>query len=106
MEPFWGIEPSDLIKIQEDAEKKKDSYTIGKNDTEGVDVDVVTYAFEEGRYNQLIVGSRNIVKMYQQIQDELPPFRVTLSPHDGPNRLTDFNVKRATLEAAAGGTCK
>ncbi|KAF8960655.1 glycosyl transferase family 90-domain-containing protein [Flammula alnicola] len=102
LEAFWGIEPADLIKIHQEAELKKDSYTVGKNETS--EVEVVTYAFEEGRYNQLIVGSREIVKMLKQIQDYLPPFRIVLSPHDGPNRLTDYGVKTAALEAAGGRT--
>ncbi|KAF8154717.1 glycosyl transferase family 90-domain-containing protein [Crassisporium funariophilum] len=102
LEPFWGIEPADLIKIHEESELKKDSYTIGKNSTS--EVEVVTYAFEEGRYNQLIVGSREIIRMFRQIQDYLPPFRMTISPHDGPNRLTDYGVQAAALEAAATQT--
>ncbi|KAF9561686.1 hypothetical protein CPC08DRAFT_742417 [Agrocybe pediades] len=100
LEGFWGLEPKDLIAIHEENEKKIDSYTVGKNESGG-DVDVLTYAFQEGRYDQLIVGSRDIVKLFRQIQDYLPPFRMTLSPHDGPNRLTDYGVMEATLKAAA-----
>jgi len=97
------LDPKDLIKIHEENELKKDSYTIGK-DTPGADIDVVTYAFQEGRYNQLIVGSKEIVKMFREIQDYLPPFRMTLSPHDGPNRLTDYGVMDAARTAAGTKT--
>jgi len=105
LEPFWGMAPSDLIAIHEESELKKDSYTVGKNESV-LEVDVLTYAFENGRYDQLIVGSREIIKMFRVIQDDLPPFRMTISPHDGPNRHTDYKVKQAVLEAAAGETCK
>lgn len=103
LEAFWGIEPSDFIKIQKEGELKKDSYTIGKNE-EG-EVEVLTYAFEEGRYNQLIAGSKAIINLFKPIQEYLPPFRMTLSPHDGPNRLSDYSVKAAAREAADSQTC-
>ncbi|EDQ99870.1 uncharacterized protein LACBIDRAFT_295861 [Laccaria bicolor S238N-H82] len=99
LEPFWGLEPPDLFEIQKELEKKKDSYTLGKT-KQNDPVSVLTYAFDEGRYDQLIYGSVNIVKLFREIQDFLPPFRATFSPHDGPNRLSDYAVKLATLEAA------
>lgn len=68
-------------------------------------IEVLTYAFEDGRYDQLIVGSRKIVEMLRHVQDYLPPFRMTLSPHDGPNRLTDHGVKEALLGAVEGRNC-
>ncbi|KAF9531363.1 glycosyl transferase family 90-domain-containing protein [Crepidotus variabilis] len=103
LEPFWGLDPEDLHKIQAEAEKKIDSYTVGKNETEG-NIGVLTYTFSEGRYDQLIVGSKEIIKLFQQIQDVLPLFRMTISPHDGPNRLTDHGIMQAVLKAAASGT--
>ncbi|KAL0958787.1 hypothetical protein HGRIS_014108 [Hohenbuehelia grisea] len=98
LEPFWGIEPEDLLKVQQELETKRDSYTLGKNATGPVEV--VTYAFDEGRYNQLIKGSERILDLLEDIEAVLPPFRMTFSPHDGPNRLTDHGVKEATLQAA------
>lgn len=103
LEPFWGLEPSDLLEIQAELEKKVDSYTIGK--ANGTSVDVLTYAFTEGRYNQLIAGSKKTLELLRDIQHLLPDFRMTISPHDGPNRLSDWGVKQATLEAAAAKTC-
>jgi len=104
LEPFWGLEPPDLFEIQKELEKKKDSYTLGKT-KQNDPVSVLTYAFDEGRYNQLIHGSVDIVKLFREIQDFLPPFRATFSPHDGPNRLSDYAVKAATLEAAHSQSC-
>ncbi|KXN85629.1 Choline dehydrogenase, mitochondrial [Leucoagaricus sp. SymC.cos] len=102
LEPFWGLEPSDLFDIQTELEAKKDTYTIGKE--KGGHVDVLTYAFTEGKYDQLIAGSRKILELLREIDHLLPEFRMTISPHDGPNRLSDWDVKRATLEAAAART--
>jgi len=104
LEAFWGIEPVDLIQIHKEGELKKDSYTIGKN--ESGEVEVLTYAFQEGRYDQLIAGSRAIINLFKPIQEYLPPFRMTLSPHDGPNRLTDYGVEVAAREAADSQTCE
>lgn len=104
LEPFWGLEPSDLFGIQAELEKKIDSYTIGKENT--TVVSVLTYAFTEGRYDQLIVGSKEILALLNDIQHVLPDFRMTISPHDGPNRLSDWGVKQVTLEAAAAKTCE
>ncbi|KAF5354282.1 hypothetical protein D9756_007151 [Leucocoprinus leucothites] len=103
LEPFWGMEPSDLFKIQAELETKFDSYTIGKI-TGDAPVGIVTYAFTEGRYDQLIAGSRKILEILKGIEHLLPEFRMTISPHDGPNRLSDWGVKQATLEAAAAKT--
>ncbi|KAF8908170.1 glycosyl transferase family 90-domain-containing protein [Gymnopilus junonius] len=103
LEPFWGLEPYDLIQIQAELELKKDSYTIGKNETDD-EVQVLTWAFQDGKYNQLIAGSREVIKLFKPIQELLPTFRMTLSPHDGPNRLSDYGVKSAVLEAAASQT--
>ncbi|KAF5309861.1 hypothetical protein D9619_010501 [Psilocybe cf. subviscida] len=102
LEHFHGIEPADLIKTQQENEVKLDTYTIGQNETG--EVEVLTYAFQEGRYNQLIAQSREILKMLNQIHHLLPPFRITITPHDGPNRLTDYGVKTAALDAVAGRT--
>ncbi|TFK31626.1 glycosyl transferase family 90-domain-containing protein [Crucibulum laeve] len=98
LEPFWGLEPADLIQIQSELENKKDSYTLGKNSS-GL-VDVLTYSFEEGRYKQLIHGSERIIALLNEVHEDLPDFRATFSPHDGPNRHSDYEVKAACMEAA------
>lgn len=104
LEPFWGIEPRDLLKIREELESKVDSYTVGK--TSGGAVAVVKYAFKEGKYDQLIKGSEKIIDLLRDVEDFLPPFRAVFSPHDGPNRLSDYGVKSAVLEAASSRTCE
>ncbi|KAH6904196.1 hypothetical protein BKA70DRAFT_1432400 [Coprinopsis sp. MPI-PUGE-AT-0042] len=101
LEPFWGIEPHDLLAIQKEAEQKKDSYTIGK--TQDGKIKVLTYAFEDGRYDMLISGSKGIISLLEKVKDALPPFRATFSPHDGPNRVSDHQIKKVTLDAASKG---
>lgn len=102
LEPFWGVEPADLLKTQEDLEKKKDSFTLGKN-KEGK-IDVLAWAFTDGKYDTYIRSSVPIIGLLRDIEQYLPTFRATFSPHDGPNRLSDYGIKTAVLEAAATGS--
>ncbi|KAL0579315.1 hypothetical protein V5O48_002713 [Marasmius crinis-equi] len=101
LQPFWGISPPELLEIQRELEAKKDSYTIGKNETSGVAV--VRTSFQEGRYAQLIKGTTAVVDLLKDIEEYLPTFRATFSPHDGPNRLSDFEVRDAAVQAASVG---
>ncbi|PFH51623.1 glycosyltransferase family 90 protein [Amanita thiersii Skay4041] len=101
IEPFWGLDPQELQRTQESLESKQDSYTIGKNQTSATSV--VKYAFREGTYKQLIKGSEAVLSLLSKIEDRLPPFRAVISPHDGPSKLSDYNIKQATLEAASNG---
>ncbi|TEB27987.1 hypothetical protein FA13DRAFT_1736176 [Coprinellus micaceus] len=72
LEPFWGVEPADLRKTQEELEKKKDSVSV--------------------------------IGLLREIEDYLPSFRATFSPHDGPDRLSDHGILTAALEAASSQT--
>ena len=84
LEPFWGMEPSDLFLIQAELETKLDSYTVGKT-SKDAPVGILTHAFHDGRYDQLIAGSHAILELLNKIEHLLPEFRFTVSPHDGPN---------------------
>lgn len=102
IEPFWGVDPADLRKTQEDLEKKKDSFTLGKNE-QGI-IEVLAWAFQDGMYERYIRSSVPLIEMLRMVENDLPDFRATFSPHDGPNRLSDYNIKSAVLAAAASKT--
>ncbi|KAJ7148964.1 glycosyl transferase family 90-domain-containing protein [Mycena crocata] len=99
LEPFWGIEPKDLLAVRAELEAKVDSYTLGKTATS--DVRVVNTSLTPGSYDQLIKGSENIIDLLSDVEEFLPPFRAVFSPHDGPNRLSDYFVENAARQAAA-----
>ncbi|KAJ7845463.1 hypothetical protein B0H13DRAFT_2095172 [Mycena leptocephala] len=99
LEPFWGIEPKDLLAIRAQLEAKVDSYTLGK--TANSFIDVVNSSFAPGKYDQLIKGSEKIIDLLSDIEEFLPPFRATFSPHDGPNRLSDYFVQNIARQSAA-----
>uniref|UniRef100_A0A8H7XUJ7 Glycosyl transferase CAP10 domain-containing protein n=1 Tax=Psilocybe cubensis TaxID=181762 RepID=A0A8H7XUJ7_PSICU len=102
LEAFWGIEPKDLIEIRKEIESKKGTYTIGKNETS--QVEIVAHTFEEDQYPKLVNGTKDLMGLFRLFEDDLPPFRITMSPQDRPNLLSDYSIKAATLEAAASQT--
>ena len=54
----------------------------------------------------LLRGLNEILDLLKPIEHLLPPFRAIFSPHDNPNLLTDYYVKKAFLDAAKEGKCK
>ncbi|KAJ7220600.1 glycosyl transferase family 90-domain-containing protein [Mycena pura] len=99
LEPFWGIEPTDLFAIRTKLEAKVDSYTIGKTATSRISV--VNTSFAPGRHDDLIKGSKAILDLLRDVEEFLPQFRAVFSPHDGPNRFSDYFVESAARQAAA-----
>ena len=100
------MDPDDLLKLQAEQETKPDSFTIAKNDTH--DSQLVRKAFSDPdtwEQRALLRGLDEIVDLLLPVEDALPPYRAIFSPHDNPNLLSDYNVKKATLDAAAAGTC-
>jgi len=100
LEPFWGIQPSDLIRMRDKMESQQDSYTLGR--TNGTKIDVVTYALRD---DGLLRNSRGILGLFSDIEEYLPPFRAVFSPHDNPSLFSDYGVKATALSAAQSGTC-
>lgn len=103
LEPFWGLEPSYLLELQAEREFKQDTFTIGKN-AEGK-LDILQTSFQEGAYDQLIWIANKVLDILRDIEDDLPFFRATFTPHDGPNLMTDYVVKSTLLEAASTDSC-
>lgn len=97
----------ELLKIQAIQETKTDSFTIAK--TEEFDSNIVTTAFsnpETWEQRALLRGLEEILDLLAPVEDALPPYRAIFSPHDNPNLLSDYHVKKAALDAAAVGKCR
>lgn len=100
------MDPDDLLRLQAVQETKPDSFTIAKNDTH--DSQLVAKAFSDPdtwEQRALLRGLDEIVDLLLPVEDALPPYRAVFSPHDNPNLLSDYYVKKATLDAAAAGEC-
>ncbi|KAJ7632273.1 glycosyl transferase family 90-domain-containing protein [Roridomyces roridus] len=99
LEPFWGIDPKDLDVMRSELEGKVDSYTVGKNATGNLSI--LNYSLTPGAEDHLLIGARGMIRLLESVQHLLPAFRAVVSPQDPPNRLTDFFVYDAALQAAA-----
>jgi hypothetical protein len=88
--------------LQAVQETKPDSFTIAKNETH--DSQLVKTAFSDPdtwEQRALLRGLDEIIALLAPVEDALQPYRAVFSPHDNPNLLTDYHVKKATLDAAA-----
>ena len=107
LEPFWGISPEDLIKIQEEQEEETDSYTLSRNETHDTDLARVAFSTpDRWRERALLRGMDEIIDLLQPVEHLLPTFRAVFSPHDNPSLLSDYRVKKFLVDAAANGTCE
>jgi hypothetical protein len=97
----------DLLDIQAEQETRTDSFTLAKNHSE-FDTFLDRVAFsdpETWQQRALLRGVDEILDLLRPIEQYLPPFRAVFSPHDNPNLLSDYNVKKVTLEAATTKQC-
>ncbi|KAF8067510.1 hypothetical protein FPV67DRAFT_1139698 [Lyophyllum atratum] len=102
IEPFWGMDPKELAKLQAIEEARPDSFTLAKNETH--DTHLVVTAFSDPQtweQRGLLRGLKDILALLEPVEPALTPFRAVFSPHSTPSLLTDFHVKKACLDAAA-----
>jgi hypothetical protein len=107
LEPFWGMDPVDLNKIQKDLESHRDSYTIGKSEYSGITM-VASALPEPGPDSpaHFCIGqAKSIADILKDVSAFIPPFRAVFSPDDNPIMAIDWELKKQALEAAAAGTC-
>lgn len=102
LEPFWGMDPVDLNRLQLQHEGHIDSFTLGKNEGESIkllNVSVSDPSHWEDK--NLLRGAEDILDLLQDVQHHLPPFRAVVSPHDNPTLFSDFDSKSLALKAAS-----
>jgi len=106
LEPYWGMDPVDLNRLQAEHESHKESYTIGK--TEDSEITLVASALAEpgpgSPRRAHLSQAKEIMGLLTDVQKSIPPFRAVFSPHDTPNMPTDWELKAQALQAAAAGT--
>ncbi|TFK26212.1 hypothetical protein FA15DRAFT_667705 [Coprinopsis marcescibilis] len=106
LEPFWGMDPKQLQFIQREYETRGDSYTVGKdvpNSPLRMLRGSVTSAEDERIANQLHDGADMIADLLREVEQDLPSFRATFSPHDNPNLLSDWELREEAIQAAKRG---
>lgn len=106
LEPFWGMDPRSLQRIQRDWEGHADSFTIGKEPGGRLRLLNYTLPSQSSSPNDMTEGGFMVMDLLKEVQDYIPPFRAVFSPHDTPNLLRDYELRRSALEAATLGTCE
>ncbi|KAF4610078.1 hypothetical protein D9613_010468 [Agrocybe pediades] len=105
LQPFWGMDPTDLQAIQREWEAHADSFTVGK-DTIDEPISLKNFSLPDDDIspNGLAKGAYDIMKLLKEVEGSIPPFRAIFSPHDNPNLATDFELRKQALQAAEAGT--
>lgn len=103
LEPFWGMKPADLRKIQGEWEFHEDTYTLGKEEGGSVVIVADKLPDDPAKRENLLVGGNELVKLLMDIGHLLPPFRAVFSPHDSAPIFINYQVKSMTLKAAVAG---
>lgn len=102
IEPFWGIDPAELALTQEEYERREGLVTVQKTETHPR-LEVTRSTLSQDR--QKLQGTvDNILNIVREVEQDLPPLRITFSPFDNPSMLSDWGIKTMALEAAANGT--
>ncbi|KAL1749096.1 glycosyltransferase family 90 protein [Schizophyllum fasciatum] len=99
-EHMWGVYPPDLIAMQQEAQDANtdDWAAIGRS-ADG-HVDVLHTSFNAGN-DHLIASVTPVLDLLKGVEDYLPQnFSIMISPHDAPQRHTDYDHRRALREAA------
>ncbi|KAG6879152.1 hypothetical protein C0992_004826 [Termitomyces sp. T32_za158] len=104
LEPFWGMNPKDLQRIQAEWEAHADSYTIGK--AEAGPIAIVNYSLPGMKPDSFDLrdGAYQIMDLLKEVEDKIPPFRAIFSPHDNPNLPLDWELREQAIKHAAAGT--
>lgn len=103
IEPFMGINPQDLARNQQELEMRDGVVTVEKTDAQPR-LEIVHSTLPKDRERELQDTIRNIIAVVREVEHDLPPLRITFSPYDNPDMLSDWQIKTMALEAAANGT--
>ncbi|KAG2068520.1 hypothetical protein BDR04DRAFT_1208647, partial [Suillus decipiens] len=100
LEPYWGIDPLDFQKTREQLGALDQTVIVAKTDQSPV-IEVVDYHLPQQNAKDRVGRVENVLRLLQDVQDFMPPFRAVFSPHDNPAMLSDYGIKSMALDAAA-----
>ncbi|KAF8970401.1 glycosyl transferase family 90-domain-containing protein [Flammula alnicola] len=91
-------------QIQAGQEEVTDTFTISRNETHETGLARVAFSTPDLMKDRVLPrGLGEILDLLQPVEHLLPPFRAIFSPHDNPNLLSDYHVKKAFSDAAKEG---
>ncbi|KAG6337196.1 hypothetical protein ID866_1910 [Astraeus odoratus] len=102
LEAYWGLDPEDLARAHDELENGYEVITVAKEPSSSMFEFVQSTV--SGNLAEHFRRIRNILDLITEVEHELPPMRITFSPHDNPSMLSDWVIKNMTMEAAKSGT--
>lgn len=106
LEQFWGIAPLDLRRIVADWEDNADVpvMVFGKSDRKPTRI--LKNNMPENDQELFNVQLKERIDLLVDVEDDIPDFRVVISPADTPNLLSDWELKEEALKAIRKKKCK
>jgi hypothetical protein len=107
LEPFWGMDPVDLNRLQAEHESYRDSFTIGKTEDSNITVVTSVITNDDPSLNTVFHAdyAKSIADKLNQVSKFIPSFRAVYSIHDNPNMTTYWELKAQALQAASTQNC-
>lgn len=121
LEPFWGIRPADLQRLQAEHEAELGTYTLGNGQGFGP-IEVVNTSLTPDAVDVADKRSNDQLGILDSVKQWIPPFRATftvrtykpliflralnmLQCHDGPILFAGHDLRSEAVDAAAVGEC-
>lgn len=105
IEPFWGVHPRDLQHIYQNWVDHADTKLLEFGKEEGQRLRIFKNDAPDDKREEFNDSVNLRIKLMEQVEQHIPPFRALISGWDNPNLLTDWELKAQALEAAATRTC-
>ncbi|KAI6142649.1 glycosyltransferase family 90 protein [Pisolithus tinctorius] len=102
LEPYWGLHPEDLAASERELEERDDIIVVAKT-PESDKLEIVRTTVK-GNPTAFLVRISDILNLLEEVEHDLPPLRMSFSPHDNPNMLSDWRIKSMVMNAAKRGT--
>ncbi|KAI6038342.1 glycosyl transferase family 90-domain-containing protein [Pisolithus marmoratus] len=101
IEPYWGLDPEDIVRSAEEAETRDSTFTLAKTSSnDGLEIVYSTFTGADDSFLERVAA---IIDLTQDFGSDLPPMRILFHPHDTPAMHTDWRIKQMALDAAARG---
>ncbi|KAI6038814.1 glycosyl transferase family 90-domain-containing protein [Pisolithus marmoratus] len=102
LEPYWGLDPTDLTRSVEELGTQDDVFTVIKTPSNsGLEIVHSTAPESEHFLHDRIQA---IIDLTKDFGADLPPMRIQFSPRDNPRMHTDWRIRDMALSAASNGT--
>lgn len=105
LEPFWGVRPLDIRKIMADWEDNSDVPVMVFGKVANKPIRILKNGMPEAEAQTFAQGLQDRLNLLLDIEDDLPEFRVIISPGDTPNLLGDYELLEEARQAARKGRC-